>query len=350
MTLKRRLICSFDLNDDCLERCPRCHPVKCCTPGEIFKVHKYLYFTPSMKTFQSKMTSLDDLSSITESHYCYSRAKNKSVSDSESKDDPHDALSPLVENEEVPVALYGRTRELQRLQQAYQQVCDSQTKSAMTVLVHGVSGSGKTALVHQLRKTVCDSHGFFVTGKYFQGSGIQEPHSAIMAAFSDLCDLVSQSEDFNEERRLEIQNKLGADGRRLEKTVSNLAPFLPKRTAAYDTDHGDTTDTRSNAVLANFMVACKTFLQAMSSNKHPIVLFLDDIQWMDEGSKPLIRLLLRTQGLPNIMMILAYRDEDEDTVSDMLNEMKDEQEQQLLEIALQNLDVKSIHELVAAND
>ena len=67
--------------------------------------------------------------------------------------------------------------------------------------------------------------------------------------------------------------------------------------AAYDTDYGDTTDTRNNAVLANFVVACKTFLQAMSSNKHPIVLFIDDIQWMDEGSKPLIRLLLRAQGL-----------------------------------------------------
>ena len=38
-----------------------------------------------------------------------------------------------------------------------------------------------------------------------------------MAAFSDLCDLVSQSDDFNDERRLDIQNKLGADGRRLER-------------------------------------------------------------------------------------------------------------------------------------
>ena len=56
------------------------------------------------------MISLDDLSSITESHYCYSRAKNNSVSDSASKDckdDPHDALHSLVENEEVPYALYG---------------------------------------------------------------------------------------------------------------------------------------------------------------------------------------------------------------------------------------------------
>jgi predicted ATPase len=112
-----------------------------------------------------------------------------------------------------------------------------------------------------------------------------------------------------------------------------------------------TDDTRSNAVLAKFMVACKTFLQAMSSKEHPIVLFIDDIQWMDEGSKPLIQLLLRAQGLPNVMMIFAYRDEDQETVSDILNDIRDEQEHttlQLLDIALHNLEVQSVHELVAA--
>jgi predicted ATPase len=299
----------------------------------------------------SKMTLHDDVSSITESQYCYSRANNNSLSDNDFKDDQIDALTSL-EDDEASLALYGRSHHLQRLRNAYEQVCDSQTKSAITVLVHGVSGSGKTALVHQFRKTVCDRHGFFVTGKYFQGSGVQEPYSAFMAAFSDLCDLVSQSEDFNEDRRLEIENKLGADGHRLEKAVSNLSLFLPNNTAVFDSVHGDITDTRSNVVLAKFMVACKTFLQAMSSKEHPIVLFIDDIQWMDESSKPLLRLLLRAQGLPNVMMIFAYRDEAlENTVSDILNDMRDEPEHspiQLLDIVLRNLEVQSVHELVAA--
>jgi predicted ATPase len=295
------------------------------------------------------MTNSDDVSSITDSHYCYSRSKNNSLGDNDFNEARNEALTSL--DEEASPVLFGRSHDLQRLQQAYQQVCDSQTKSAMTVLVHGISGSGKTALVHQLRKTICDSGGFFVTGKYFQGSGVQEPYSAFMAAFSDLCDLVSQSEDSNEERRLEIQNKLGADGYRLEKTVSNLSPFLPKSTATPDADYGDNTVTRSNAVLVKFMVACKTFLQAMSSKKHPIVLFVDDIQLMDEGSKPLIRLLMSAQGLSNIMMIFAYRDEDQDAVSRILNDSTDQQEHtdlHLLDIKLQNLEVQSVHELVAA--
>jgi predicted ATPase len=303
------------------------------------------------------MTTHDDeVSSITESHYCYSRGQNHILSDIDSHDvDPNVApTSSQQEQEEAPLALYGRTHDLQRLQTAYEELCDNRTKSAITVLVHGVSGSGKTALVHQFRNMVCERHGFFVTGKYFQGSGNQEPYSAFMAAFSDLCDLISQSKDFNEDRRREIQTKLGADGHRLEKAVSDLSPFLPNSTtvATSDTDpFGDITTTRSNAVLAKFIVACKTFLQAMSSPEHPIVVFIDDIQWMDEGSKPLLRLLLRAQGLPNVMMIFAYRDEDDDIVSDILNDIREEHEHttlDLLDISLQNLDVQSVHELVAA--
>jgi predicted ATPase len=67
------------------------------------------------------------------------------------------------------------------------------------VVLHGLSGSGKTSLVDTLREPVASSHGYFVAGKFFQPTMdvTQEPHSAIMAAFSDLCDLVLQSSDFD---------------------------------------------------------------------------------------------------------------------------------------------------------
>jgi hypothetical protein len=50
-----------------------------------------------------------------------------------------------------------------------------------------------------------------VAGKYFQNEGdVQEAHSAIMAAFSDLCDLVVQSESFDEVRQQQIKEALGS--------------------------------------------------------------------------------------------------------------------------------------------
>jgi predicted ATPase len=96
------------------------------------------------------------------------------------------------------------------------------------VLVHGESGSGKTSLIDLLRQSVsCDSQGYFVAGKYFQDSGIQEPF--IMAAFSDLCDLVGQSEDFTEERSSEIQQRKSTYIDEFDlKRLSQLQQSLPR--------------------------------------------------------------------------------------------------------------------------
>ena len=230
--------------------------------------------------------------------------------------------------------LFGRTRETQLLLDAYQNVL--QNKKANRVVIHGVSGSGKTSLVDLLRQPVYESQGYFVSGKYFQDSGIQEPYSAIMAAFSDLCDLVSQSDDFTEERRSEIQQKLGTDGHLLAKAITNLSPFIDK-------SDGEEIDIRNEAVLAKFKVACKVFLHTMASDKHPLVFFIDDIQWMDEGSSQLMTILLNDPDLKNVMMILAYRDEESIGEIDILME---ESKLDMLDIPLQNLQAEAVHQII----
>jgi predicted ATPase len=96
--------------------------------------------------------------------------------------------------------LFGREKECHLLKQTFEQLRKNRDKNSVRVLVHGESGSGKTSRVESLRQTVLDSQGFFVSGKYFQTLGNQEPYSAIMAAFSDLCDLISQSEVYNEKQ------------------------------------------------------------------------------------------------------------------------------------------------------
>ena len=240
-----------------------------------------------------------------------------------------------VLDDSAPACLYGRIRENVLLLQRYQTVL--QTKEASRVIVHGVSGSGKTSVVNLLRQPVCESQGYFVAGKYFQDSGIHEPYSAIMAAFSDLCDLVSQSEDFTEERRIKIQQKLGTDGRLLAKAITNLSPFLDK-------PEGEEIDIRNDAAFAKFKVACKVFLHAMSSNEHPIVLFIDDIQWMDEGSRQLIILLLNDPELNNVMLILAYREEEANSVTDIY---KGGDKVDMLDIALENLHSKAVYQLTS---
>ena len=232
--------------------------------------------------------------------------------------------------------LFGRSRETSQLLKAYQKVL--QTKRSLTVVVHGNSGLGKTCLVNTLREPVFVSGGYFCTGKFSQNSAVQEPHSAFMAAFSDLCDLIAQSDDFEQDRKREIQEMLGLDGYLLTNSITNLSPFVDN-----SKERELQFDTRNEASVAKFKVACKTFLQAMACERHPVVLFVDDIQWMDDGSRELLRELLQAADLKNVLLIFAYRDEETCGVDDLFRNDEDH-----VDISLKGLDSGAVHQIVNA--
>jgi predicted ATPase len=232
--------------------------------------------------------------------------------------------------------LYGRTHETLQLLNSYSRV--SNDHAYEVVAIHGESGSGKTTLVEILRETAFESNGYYVFGKYGQkNSGVQEPYSAIMAAFSDLCDLIIQSDDF-EERRLQIQAALGDDGRLLCKTMSRLSPFL-------DESVTDDFDIKDESALNKFTIACKTFLHAMSSLERPIVLVLDNIQWMDEGSRHIMSAMLsESSDLKNVLLILIYRDEEQEAALDLLASAS----KKYSEIYVGSLNVDGIQEMITS--
>lgn len=234
------------------------------------------------------------------------------------------------------MVVYGREKEKRVLLKAFSEVLEKQ--SSETVVIHGALGTGKTSLAESLRKEVCNNEGYFCSGKYSQNSELQEPHSAIMAAFSDVCDLVMQSNDYDEKRRSEIQQALGSDGRLLAKAITSLSPILP------NTNWGVAISSRNEAACAKFKAACKTFLRTMSSIQHPIVLFLDDVQWMDEGSKELLDSFHTDKELSNVLLILSYRDGDASSLEGM--SLMDKRTGSV-HIKLSNLNAKAVNEMIS---
>ena len=247
-------------------------------------------------------------------------------------DDGDDSLAVNLE----ATVLCGRTRESLQLLKAYSRVI--RTKHSEVVMVHGESGSGKTTLIETLRELVCDSRGYFCAGKFFQNSGIKEPYSAIMAAFSDLCDLMSQSDDFDEDRRRDIQQALGPDGYLLSKVISSLPAFI--------SDSQADVDTKNESDFLKFKIACKHFLHVMSSPEHPIVVFIDDIQWMDEASKQLMQMFLHDGELENVLLIFAYRDEEGSNMAGL--SLTDKDKSRVVDIQLENLDCAAVHQILSA--
>ena len=239
------------------------------------------------------------------------------------------------------VALCGRGKERLTLLKAYLAMleCHNNALGKTVVVVRGTSGIGKTSLVEILRDPVTSSHGYFVAGKFCKPvDGVRhEPHSAVLAAFSDLCDLVLQSADFDERRRMEIQEALGTDAVLLSRAFSGLSPFLDGNAQF------GRVDIRNDSALAKFNGACKKFLNVMSSARHPIVLFIDDVQWMDEGSRQLIETMLKSDEMKNVMLIFSYRDDEADFVGDLFVGVKD-----LVDIPLSHLDTGSVRQMISS--
>jgi predicted ATPase len=260
-----------------------------------------------------------------------------------------------------PIPIVGRSKEISLLREAFYclQLEESDTKNNLAMkkrviaLVHGVSGSGKTSLVEKsLRQQITsDAQGFFVSGKYEANFEIREPYAALLAAFSDLCDLTIQSADFSQRRDV-IRERMGYQSAKiLVKAISNLMTIWKNVEEVLDF-HSDTHDhstflpeARESTAFATFMIACKSFLMAMSCREHPIILFLDDIQWMDDGSRQLLTYFLNDAALTNIMFVLTYRSEDQDNIYDFLQETRKLPD--ILDIELRNLEFNAVFNLIA---
>jgi predicted ATPase len=103
----------------------------------------------------------------------------------------------------------------------------------------------------------------------------------------------------------------------------------------------------NESAFVKFKVACKNFLRAMSSEQHPIVLFVDDIQWMDEGSKQLLTMFVTEQHWKNVLLIFAYRDEEADAVGDVLSgHGNNGTTNRIVDIQIGNLDPSAVYEFL----
>ena len=211
--------------------------------------------------------------------------------------------------------LVGRKNEVLLLREAFQRI--SQEKACSEVaLIDGSSGTGKTALAEAIRNQVTlKANGFYAAGKFDQIRN--EPLSAIVEAFSDLCDLIGQEFSIDDMRTM--FNDLDNDLAILTNILPNLGRMYNEVQVHKSSQQQPTEPDSSFAVLesmstsigkdmfARFKLSCKRFLQSTASAKHPILLLLDDLQWADEASIEVIRSLMTDQDSRNVLLVCTYR-------------------------------------------
>lgn len=197
----------------------------------------------------------------------------------------------------LPQKLYGRQAELDRLLSAFERVGAGGTE---LLLVSGYSGIGKSALVQEIYRPVTRARGYFVAGKFDQLQR-EIPYASIVQAFRSLLrQWLTESPERVAGWRTALQNALGASARVLADVLPELTLLLGEVPAAADLAPAE--------AQIRFHRLLDGFIGVIARAEHPLVLFLDDLQWVDAASLQLLKQLLLSRDRGHLLVIGAYRD------------------------------------------
>lgn len=202
---------------------------------------------------------------------------------------------------QIPKKLYGRQAEVDKLLAAFDRMVGGAPPELL--LVSGYSGIGKTALIYEVYKPVTQHRGYFASGKFDQFQG-NVPYRAITQVLSDLVEQI-QTEDGESVARWRdsIQKAIAPNGKLLTDLVPELALLIGPQPEVAVLDPSES-ENRFQLTIVNFIgVFCRP--------EHPLVLFLDDLQWANPASLRLREVLL-TSDLRYLFLIGAYRDNEVD--------------------------------------
>ena len=242
---------------------------------------------------------------------------------------------------QIPQKLYGRETEIDTLLQAFERVTGKERKGGELMLVAGYSGVGKSALVHEVHKPMTEKRGYFAAGKFDQ-LGRNIPYSAITQAFNAFCNyLLTESTERLNQWREKILTAVGPNGQILIDIIPQLELVIGSQPAVAQVGPIEAQN-RFNLVFQNFF-------RALCQKEHPLVLFIDDLQWADSASLNLLKTLLTDTDSHYFLIIGAYRDNEVDAAHPLMIMVQDLQKAQTTvnTRVLPNLSKRDVNTLIA---
>ena len=237
----------------------------------------------------------------------------------------------------IPQTLYGREDDIRKLVGLFDDVAHGGSGLA---LISGYAGVGKSALVNEMGKAVVPEGGYLIEGKFdqFQQSAA---YGAFGSAFRGLVDqILGEPAARLRAWKESLESALGANAQLIVDLVPNLGlvigaqPEVPMLAPA---------EARNR-----FQIVFLNFVKVFASAGHPLVIFMDDLQWSDIPSLNLLARLAGTRELAYLLIIGAYRSEALAATHPLtitLDQLRKSRE--VLELLLHPLDVHAVERLIA---
>lgn len=206
----------------------------------------------------------------------------------------HDVPDRLL----VPEKLYGREREAEALLHAFERIADGAPPEL--IVLSGYSGIGKSSVVNELQPVLVANNGLFAGGKFDQVKR-DVPYATLAQAFQGLVRmLLAKSDSDLGIWSADIRTALGQNGAIVVDLVPELKFVIgePPTGPEFSAQDGQ----------RQLHLAFRRFLAVFARKEHPLVLFLDDLQWLDVATLALLEDLLTQQDTKYILFVGAYRD------------------------------------------
>jgi predicted ATPase/signal transduction histidine kinase/tRNA A-37 threonylcarbamoyl transferase component Bud32 len=203
---------------------------------------------------------------------------------------------------QVSQKLYGREKEIRLLLSIFERLSLGKTE---VMMVKGFSGIGKSALVHEIYKPITKKRGYFISGKFDQ---LQRniPYSAFVTAFRELVtQLLTETKSELQTWRDRLLDALGSNAQIIIDVIPEVEKITGKQAVVLELSPTESQN-RFNLVFQNFV--------RVFTPTHPLVIFLDDLQWADLASLNLLQLLVTSSESQFLYFIGSYRNNEVDPI------------------------------------
>jgi predicted ATPase/predicted signal transduction protein with EAL and GGDEF domain/tRNA A-37 threonylcarbamoyl transferase component Bud32 len=244
----------------------------------------------------------------------------------------------VVDRFDPPQKLYGRAAEIGTLLASFERVARGGVE---TVTVAGQPGIGKTSLVQEIYQPITRQRGYFVSGKF---DLLQQnvPFSALVTALQDLVQqLLTEGEEEIAAWREAIDAAVHPNGQLIVDVVPALELIIGPQQRVPELEALEAQN--------RFHLAFQNFVQLFCRKSHPLVLFLDDMQWADSASLNLITRIVSARATESLLLVLTYRHSEVEVNHPFLLAVREQRKQgvPVQQIELAPLGVRDVAEFVA---
>ena len=188
--------------------------------------------------------------------------------------------------------------------------------------------------MHQIKKPIQDEDGCFIEGKFLKSA---RPDTVLSSALNNFFGKIMENGSSSGKQmslRWRIHDAIGSGNSVLMEAIPNLRRLMAEdngtSSAALVSRVGASTRSGRSAMLSSShrlpFLFCK-LIGAIACKAHPCVLFLDDLQWADEMTLDVIRMIMTDPDVHHFLFIGAYRDNEVNLshpLTEKLNDLKEQ--------------------------